>query len=183
MGAWGVLGGLALDILIAILCLTLLLVLMTQTLDLWAYTAPVPLPFDWRSYRDTICGGDWRRGTMLWLMLVTTLAPTALHLAVGLGAVFSHSAQVDRQIAAILTPARDALKSTHARVKEKGDGARARLVLDPDAVHRLEDFLARKEVWARVTAITLFGLFMVALIYFVFELAQRFALPQLCPAP
>lgn len=117
------------------------------------------------------------------MMLVTTLAPTALHLAVGFGAVFSHSAQVDRQIAAILTPARDALKSTHARVKEKGDGARARLVLDPDAVHRLEDFLARKEVWARATAITLFGLFMAALIYFVFELAQRFALPQLCPAP
>lgn len=42
IGVWGVLAGLALDILIAVLCLTLLLVLMTQTLDLWARTAAFP---------------------------------------------------------------------------------------------------------------------------------------------
>ena len=44
--------------------------------------------FDWRAYwAETDPGGDPRQGTMLYLMLVTTLIPTILHVVAGLGAV------------------------------------------------------------------------------------------------
>lgn len=177
-----VLVGVGIDLVIAALCLGLLLGLIIVTLDLWRAFAPTTLPFDWRAYRDTLCAGDWQRGTMLWLMLSTTLAPTALHLAAGFGAVFAHSGQIDEKIAAILRPARDALVAKYGAVAFETDHeARAKSVLNADLRHSLEDFLGHKEAAQRWLTVALFIGFMVLMMGAVILAAHQFALPQLCP--
>ena len=183
IGTGGVMIGLALDIVIATGCLAGLLWLIPQTLDLWAQLSPLPLQFDWRLYRDTICGGDWQQGTMLWLMLATTLAPTALHLTAGAGAVAAHSARLDAQIDAILRPALTTRETTHHAIPDKGDGALARELLTADDRETLQALLARKETAALAWSVTLFVAFMAALIWAVVALAQTYALPIRCPAP
>jgi hypothetical protein len=179
-----VLVGVGIDLVIAALCLGLLLGSIIVTLDLWRDLAPATLTFDWRAYRDELCAGDWQRGTMLWLMLSTTLAPTALHLAAGFGAVFAHSAQIDEKIAAILRPARDALVAKYgAEAFESDHEARTKSVLNADLRHSLEDLLGHKEGAQRWLTVALFIGFMVLMMGAVILAANQFALPQLCPGP
>ncbi|NRB18007.1 MAG: hypothetical protein HRU33_10695, partial [Rhodobacteraceae bacterium] len=71
------------DFLIALLCLFALVWSLTQALELWQHIHPASLPFDWRAYRGQIIP-DTQTGGMLYLMVLTTLLPTLLH--VGLGA-------------------------------------------------------------------------------------------------
>ena len=55
-------------------------------LEFWAWLSPDSLLFDWRAYWAET-RADPSQGTMLYLMLVTTLIPTILHVVAGLGAV------------------------------------------------------------------------------------------------
>lgn len=182
---WGVLLGLALDIIIAIACLALLLVLITQTLDLWAAYIPIPLTFDWRAYRETLCAGNWQQGTMLWLMLATTLAPTALHLAVGVGAMAAHRAHIDLTIRDIMTQTRDRFVDLYGvAALEMLDRTKAENAFPTvDHLHQVEQALAKKEGSALALSFILFAVFMAGLFAFVIWLGHTFAMPQLCPTP
>lgn len=76
------------DLFIAVACLVLLLVGIVFLLWLWSSIVPGSLLFDWQVYwADAMA--DWRNAMALWLMLGTTLLPTAVHLMAGLGAVFT----------------------------------------------------------------------------------------------
>lgn len=174
---------LLIDIAIASICIVILIYLITKSLDVWDAYFPIILPLDWRQYRATVCGGDWRAGTMLWLMLATTLAPTALHLAAGLGAVFSHRAQLDRTITDILTETRARFVQVYgdAALQELDRDKAERAFATTAALHQVETALAQKEGRFYLASATLFVAFMAGLLYGVYVLAHTFAMPVLCP--
>lgn len=80
------------------MCLVLLLGLTTTALDLWASISPQTLPVDWRAYWSDV-QADWSNGWALYLMVATTLLPTAIHAAVGLGAVLTHKSRLTKRVA------------------------------------------------------------------------------------
>jgi len=86
---------------------------MTSSLHLWAALCPSTLPRNWRACAGQICAGDLRRGTMVWLIPATTVLPTLIHLAAGLGAIAARIGLEDAKIAAILRPAHDMLLQKH----------------------------------------------------------------------
>lgn len=86
------------DICIATMCLTALIGGFIIVLELWAAIAPDSLLFDWRAYRDAMWA-DPGQGTMLYLMCLTTLIPTIIHLWAGLGAVLTQWSWMLRRVA------------------------------------------------------------------------------------
>jgi hypothetical protein len=178
--AWVVVGVLV-DVVFAMGCLALLLWSITWALDLWAAYGPIPLAFDWKAYRTTLCGGDWQAGTMLWLMLITTLLPTALHLAMGFAAVFAHTRQVDAEIVAHLGPALAQWQNATSETEKK---RAVDLVLSSETrIQYLTGLLCRKDSHLRWVTAALFALFLALMIGAVLSLAHYMALPQLCPVP
>lgn len=103
---------------VALACLALLLGSILGGLDIWARLSPASLPFDWRLYRDTI-RADPSAGWALYLMVLTTLLPTAIHVVAGLGALLTHKSRLRRRVAdrlqAALTVSADLI------VRERGE--------------------------------------------------------------
>ncbi|ABA77572.1 hypothetical protein GQF56_14980 [Rhodobacter sphaeroides] len=160
-----VLAGVLLDLVIAATCLLGLLWAITAGLDLWAHMRPASLPFDWRAYRASLCAGDLERGTMLWLMLLTTLAPTAVHLATGLGAVLTRTAKIDREIHALLGPAAEKLEAKHGHgVWAIDETRRGPEVLSEDDLHKLDLLYARRSFDSKVVFALLLLLTMAVLV-------------------
>jgi hypothetical protein len=81
-----------LDTIWGMLCLFGLLYLLTIGLDLWQSLSPTTLPIDWREYWAEI-RDDPRQGLALWLMALTTLLPTFIHIIVGLTAMLTHASR------------------------------------------------------------------------------------------
>jgi hypothetical protein len=103
----GILGLMLFDFAVGALCLAVLLTLLSRGLDLWAYVHPETFPLDWRDYWATARADPWQ-GMALWLMALTTLAPTIIHAVMGLSAVISHKSRLNRA-------ALDELKTALAR--------------------------------------------------------------------
>ncbi len=89
---------LALDLGVALICLGLLIGLITAGLDFWAQLLPASLPFDWRAYWAVV-QEDRSAGWALYLMVATTLLPTAIHVIAGLGAVLTHRSRQTASVA------------------------------------------------------------------------------------
>lgn len=177
---WSVVFGIAIDLSIAMLCLAGLLWSITAALDLWAHFAT--LPFDWRAYRAEICAGDWARGTMIWLMLITTLLPTALHLAAGLTAVLLRNRQIDREINAILRPSHDALIAAHGvSVFQTHQPDLAEQALTRSQQSGLDILLAKRGKGATLTFAVIFVVSMLGLTALA-ALTATFIYPNACPA-
>lgn len=76
------------DIIVALVCLTGMLFSIIWVLIQFAARYPDALIFDWRAYRDAILAGDYSQIHMVVLLGITTLVPTAVHIAIGLRAFF-----------------------------------------------------------------------------------------------
>lgn len=90
--------GLILDLGFGLLCLGLLLVTLTGSLDLWTWLSPNTVPLDWRTYWAEIQSDKWS-GLALYLMLATTLLPTAIHVIAGLGSILTHKSRRQKRAA------------------------------------------------------------------------------------
>ncbi|MGV6840127.1 MAG: hypothetical protein ACWA40_08030 [Planktomarina sp.] len=77
--------------LVALGCLAGLLGLIVATLEVWAWTG-FPQTFDYRAYWQQVKANP-ADGGLLYLMLVTTLLPTILHVFVGLAGMISQRAR------------------------------------------------------------------------------------------
>lgn len=93
-GILTIVASLLLDLIVAMCFLVLLLWLITTGLDFWVDRFPQTAPLDWRTYLAGIAANP-ASGLALYLMLVTTLLPTALHLVAGIGALFTHGARLN----------------------------------------------------------------------------------------
>lgn len=80
------------DVIWGLLCLFGLLYLLTLGLDLWQSLSPATVPLDWRVYWAEV-RADPRQGLALWLMALTTLLPTLIHVVVGLTAMLTHASR------------------------------------------------------------------------------------------
>ncbi|WP_258028263.1 hypothetical protein [Cereibacter sphaeroides] len=102
---------------------------------------------------------------MLWLMLLTTLAPTAVHLATGLGAVLTRTAKIDREIHALLGPAAEKLEAKHGHgVWAIDETRRGPEVLSEDDLHKLDLLYARRSFDSKVVFALLLLLTMAVLV-------------------
>lgn len=94
-----------LDLCVATLCLFGLLWSFTLVLDFWTWIRPGTISFDWRVYRDAVFE-DATLGAPLYLMIATTLLPTAVHLVAGIAALITYksrlTARVGRRISEML---------------------------------------------------------------------------------
>lgn len=106
-GIPGILALFALDLVAAVLCLAGLIAGMMLGLDFWQWLFPENLAFDWRAYRDTLLAGSWGQGTMLYLMVATTLVPTAVHLVAGIAGVLTHRSRLQGRVGSRLSEMRD----------------------------------------------------------------------------
>jgi hypothetical protein len=93
-----ILWDLFLDFLVAAMSLLGLIASIIVALELWDLLFPETLLFDWRAYWGAF-RADWTQGTALYLMCLTTLIPTILHLIAGIGAFFSHKSRLMHRIA------------------------------------------------------------------------------------
>lgn len=165
--------GLLLDLLIAALCLAALLAALIGLLTLWGQILPAALPLDWRAWLGQICAGDRGRGMMLWLMLMTTLIPTALHLAAGLGAILTRNARIDQQIHAILAPRAEALRRAHGpEVFDLGGPQPQGPVITQEELHRLDRLYAKREGRGTAVFLLLVVLFMALMLAALWGLSQ-----------
>ncbi len=104
-GVLRVLWDVALDLIVAALCLLGLLGALWGVLLLWEALAPATLVFDWRGYWSDILQGNWQKGMVLLLMVLTTLIPTALHLLLGLAGFWAQESRaMARAVAALQSP-------------------------------------------------------------------------------
>lgn len=100
-----ILSQLGFDLVAAVACL-LLLGTIVGALELWGQVSPATLPLDWRNYLAEMRLRP-AAGLALYLMLMTTLVPTAVHAAAGLGAVFTHRSRLLRRVADQLETAQE----------------------------------------------------------------------------
>ena len=92
-----VLLGVLADLIVAALCLSLLLGSLVLVLEAWGQLSLGTVPLDWRAYLTAI-EQDKTQGIALYLMIGTTLLPTVIHLAAGLGAVLMHKRRQLRRV-------------------------------------------------------------------------------------
>lgn len=93
-GLLAILALLLVDLVVGVICLVILLLLLTQILDLWALWLPTTVPLDWRAYWQVARLDPWQ-GIALWMMALTTLLPTLLHLLLGIGAIATHKFRLE----------------------------------------------------------------------------------------
>ena len=89
---------LLLDLFAAAICLTFLITLTIGVLELWAELAPNTLIFQWDLYWADIQQNP-SHGTALYMMCLTTLLPTIIHVIAGLGAVLTHKSRIMHRVA------------------------------------------------------------------------------------
>ncbi len=174
--------GIALDLLIAAICLAGLLFTILLVLELWAGFAPRTLNLDWRDYLAEVCTGEWQRGTMVYLMLVTTLAPTVIHLAAGLCSMLLRNSYVDLKIKFLLQPAYDRLIKNHGNdVFDQYNSTHADSELDRDTQTTIDKLLAKRTWYSTIVFAVLFCLFWALLVGIVWNAAPWVG-AQVCPA-
>ncbi|MEO0990945.1 MAG: hypothetical protein AAFX00_08360 [Pseudomonadota bacterium] len=100
-GVWRTLLHLVLDLCVAVMCLAFLLCAMVGLLELSEWGAGTPLAFQWRDYWADVRANPGH-GTMLYLMVFTTLIPTLVHLIAGLGAIVTQRARISAEVAEAL---------------------------------------------------------------------------------
>jgi hypothetical protein len=83
---WQVLVRIFVDLCLAVLCFIGLIVLLWAILAFWGWISPTTVPLDLRAYWTGV-QADPRTGVALYLMAMTTLIPTLIHITVGLGAI------------------------------------------------------------------------------------------------
>ncbi len=105
-GFWGIIGHLLFDLIAGLVCLALLLALLVGMLELWGLQTWLPLPFDWRAYRDDIHSDRWQ-GTALWLMAFTTLLPTLVHVVFAATIACTQKSASTRRAVALLATSPD----------------------------------------------------------------------------
>jgi hypothetical protein len=99
--AWRIFVRVCLDLCLAALCIIGLIGALIFVLTQWAWLSPATLPLDWRAYWAGT-QADPQTGVALYMMVLTTLIPTIVHLTAGLGAVWTQRSPSARGIAATL---------------------------------------------------------------------------------
>lgn len=99
---WWILGQMLLDLFLAALCLSTLLGCVIVALALWGQISLSTLPLDWRAYWAGV-QADPRTGVSLYIMALTTLVPTVIHLIAGLGALWTQKARSLQAVVAQLS--------------------------------------------------------------------------------
>lgn len=97
-----VLAQLLVDLLLATLCLAALIALIIGGLTIWAAISPASVPLDWRAYWADV-HADPRTGVALYIMALTTLVPTIIHVISGLAAMFTQKAWMLQPVVAELS--------------------------------------------------------------------------------
>jgi len=89
------------DLIVAAACFSLLLGSLVCALEAWGQLSPATVPFDWRAYWEAL-EQDKAQGIALYVMIGTTLLPTIIHVAAGLGAILTHKRRQLRSVARAL---------------------------------------------------------------------------------
>lgn len=89
------------DLVVALLCLSLLLGALVLALETWSQLRPDEVPLDWRAYLSAM-QTDKSQGIALYVMIGTTVLPTIIHVAAGLGAILTHKRRQLRSVARAL---------------------------------------------------------------------------------
>ena len=107
-----VLAQLLVDLALAALCLAALIALIIGGLTIWAEISPASVPLDWRAYWADV-HADPRAGVALYIMALTTLVPTIIHVFSGLAALFTQKAWMLQPVVAELSeqPATEAFSA------------------------------------------------------------------------
>ena len=116
-----VLTQLLVDLVLAALCLAALIALIIGGLTIWAAISPASVPLDWRAYWADV-HADPRTGVALYIMALTTLVPTIIHVFSGLAALFTQKAWMLQPVVAELSeqPATEAFsKASVGRLERK----------------------------------------------------------------
>ena len=128
-GAFKVVTHLALDLLFGFVSLAILLGGTILFLEIWNLITPQSLAFDWRTYWSEVTI-DYSKGTLVMLMLLTTLAPTALHSVAGLTGVFlGHSRHHAKIVEILRDPALAFVPTQHTIIKGLVRKARTQSIL------------------------------------------------------
>ena len=85
---WLVLVRIFVDLCLAALCFAGLIVVLWAIFTFWGWISPTTVPLDLRAYWTGV-QADPRTGVALYLMALTTLIPTLIHITVGLGAILT----------------------------------------------------------------------------------------------
>lgn len=92
---------LVLDIGVGLICLTLLIAANVAALTFWSNVFPNTLFFNWDIYLNQIAR-EPTAGVALFLMVLTTLLPTMVHIVAGLGAVIAQGSRLSRRQARVI---------------------------------------------------------------------------------
>ncbi|MDB4212557.1 hypothetical protein N9769_09475 [Ascidiaceihabitans sp.] len=85
---WQVLVRIFVDLCLAVLCFIGLIVSLWAILAFWGWISPTTVPLDLRAYWTGV-QADPRTVVALYLMAMTTLIPTLIHITIGLGAILT----------------------------------------------------------------------------------------------
>ncbi|KIN68766.1 hypothetical protein Z948_2497 [Sulfitobacter donghicola DSW-25 = KCTC 12864 = JCM 14565] len=98
---WFIIGQMLLDLILAAACLCLLVVSIISGLTVWEWISPTTLPVVWSDYWADVKTAP-QNGVALYIMALTTLVPTIIHLFAGLSAVLTQKSRSLQKVAAEL---------------------------------------------------------------------------------